>query len=345
MNRLALMTLVLSMLMIPGVGYGNLVDLGPEQLVQAGGADIQVLGYSVPSFVDWNNDNLNDLIIGEGSGAAPPGKVRVYLNVGTTSNPHFSNYFYAQSNGADLSITAAGCMGSFPRVVYWNDDASKDLLVGMAGGAVKIFLNVGTDENPTFDGGQTIQVGSPGSDLNVGARATPTAVDWNDDGRMDLVVGALDGKIHIYQNCGCGGAVPPSFSLSLTSGDLAEENGADLLVSSGRSSPVIMDFDGDGKKDLLTGNTNGELLLYVNVGTDAAPAFSGYSLITSQGVPIDLAGTPRSRPFACDWTGDGYLDLLVGAGDGRIHLYESVPEPATIALLGIGGLALLRRKR
>jgi hypothetical protein len=106
-----------------------------------------------------------------------------------------------------------------------------------------------------------------------------------------------------------------------------------------------MDLDGDGNKDLLTGNTNGELLFYKNVGTDATPTFSGYSRITSQGIPIDLAGTPRSRPFVCDWTGDGHLDLLVGAGDGKVHLYQGVPEPATLLLLGLGGVTILRRRK
>jgi hypothetical protein len=27
----------------------------------------------------------------------------------------------------------------------------------------------------------------------------------------------------------------------------------------------------------------------------------------------------------CDWTGDGYLDVLIGAGDGKVHLYQTIP--------------------
>jgi len=60
--------------------------------------------------------------------------------------------------------------------------------------------------------------------------------------------------------------------------------------------------------------------------------FAGYALVTSEGTPIDLAGTPRSRPFVCTWTGDGrfgprdgYRDLLVGSGDGKVRLYRGVP--------------------
>ena len=48
------------------------------------------------------------------------------------------------------------------------------------------------------------------------------------------------------------------------------------------------------------------------------------------GLPIDLPGYARSRPAVCDWTGDGALDLLVGAGDGLVRLYQG-PEPAVTA--------------
>ena len=298
------------------------LPLGSEELIQADFNDIDVGDYSVPSFVDWNNDGLKDLVIGQGSSANPPGKVRVYLNVGTESNPQFSSFFYAQSNGVDLTCTAVGCMGCFPRVVYWNADARKDLLVGLADGTIKIFLNIGTDEAPTFDGGTLLQVGQPGSKktIDVGDRATPCVADWNNDDKKDLVVGALDGKIHIFVNEGTD--TTPAF-LTET---FAEIDYSPLTVPSQRSSPQILDLDGDGKKDILTGNTEGQLLFYSNVTTGIIPAFSSYSLVDSNGVPIDLPDTPRSRPFVCDWTQDGYLDVLIGAGDGKVRLYMGIPR-------------------
>jgi len=143
----------------------------------------------------------------------------------------------------------------------------------------------------------------------------------------------LDGRIHIFLNCGCSGGIPPSFNYSSPSGIFAQEDSSDLVVPSNRSSPVILDVDGDGKKDLLSGNTEGELLFYRNVGTDAKPNFSVYTLVESNGVLIDLPGSPRSRPSLCYWTGDGhfgpidaYPDVLIGAGDGKVHLFRGVPE-------------------
>ena len=301
--------------------------LGPEEIVQAGGGDLVVTGYSVPSFAAWNADELPDLIVGDGGGAAPEGKVRVYLNTGTVSFPQFGTCFYAQAGASDLVVPAAGCLGAFPRVVHWDADARKDLLVGQSDGRVKLFLNVHTDGEPRFDAGAFVQVGPTGSEvpIDVGDRATPVVVDWNNDGKKDLVVGALDGKVRLYLNEGTDAA--PRFLQAL----FAAENGADLVVSTGRASPHVRDLDNDGMKDLLAGNTEGELLFYRNTGSDAAPSFSGHVHVAAAGFPIDLPGTPRSRPFVCEWTDDQFLDVLIGAGDGCVHLFPGV------AGSGIGG--------
>ena len=164
--------------------------------------------------------------------------------------------------------------------------------------------------------------------LDVGKRATPSLVDWNNDGMMDIVAGGLDGGIHVYYNCGCGGFIPPRFSTSPIVGIFAQANGRDLLVPSGRSSPVIFDADGDGKLDIITGNTDGQILFYRNVGTEYFPMFEGYTPVQSSGQLIDLAGGLRSRPSVCYWTGskDAYWDLLVGYGDGKIRLYRGIPK-------------------
>ncbi len=331
MKCIGLITLaVCALIMAPNDGFSDdtLLNLGPEELVQANGVDIKVPGYSVPSFVEWNNDKLNDLVIGEGGGFGDA-KVRVYLNVGTESEPKFSDYFYAQSNGSDLVCPASGCLGCFPRVEYWDADERKDMIVGQADGTVKIFLNIGTDESPAFDSGTFLQVGKPGSKTNidVGARATPCLVDWNSDGRKDLVVGAYDARIYIFINEGTD--TEPDFLVET----FAQANGSDLAVPGKRASPIVIDLDMDDRKDILAGNTDGQLLFYRNVGTDAEPSFSDYKLVESNGVPIDLPGSPRSRPSICYWTGDGHFgpidadpDVLIGAGDGKVHLYRGIPE-------------------
>lgn len=203
-------------------------------------------------------------------------------------------------------------------MVYWDADGKKDLVIGRSDGKVALYLNNATDADPAFDGGQFLQVGPIGSkiDIDVGSRATPVYVDWNNDGLRDLTVGALDGKLRLYINEGTD--TEPDF----VSQTFVQNSGTSLVVTSARSSPAVVDFDGDGRKDILSGNTNGQVVFYANVGTDAAPVFAGYTYFEVAGVPLDLVGTPRSRPSTCDWTGNGLLDILVGASDGKVHLYR-----------------------
>ena len=98
---------VLTLLTFASNAAWGQLNLGPEELVQAGGINVDVPGYSVPSFVHWNDDGLKDLVVGQGSGTSS-GKVRVYLNTGTASDPQFSTYFFAQSGGSDLTVPGGG---------------------------------------------------------------------------------------------------------------------------------------------------------------------------------------------------------------------------------------------
>lgn len=336
---------VLSVLiMLPSDGLAVL-NLGPGQYVQANGADITVPGYSVPSYVDFNNDGQKDLIIGEGGNWKKPG-IRVYLNHGTASTPQFSDYFYlTKSDGSSLTYVGQECIcsaqGLFPRLLYWNHDTKKDLLVGQFDGTIRVYLNIGEDSNPVFDNGVFLRMGQPGSKVNidVGDLAAPTVVDWDNDHNKDLAVGALDGKIHLFLNQR--NNTEPDFPLET----FAQADGQDLVVHSLGSSPVVLDLDSDGKKDLLIGDSAGQLLFYSNVATDAEPAYSDHVFIKSGGTRIKLdavtGASPRARPFVCDWTNDGYLDVLIGAGNGKVYLYQGVPEATTLLLLGLGGLGLL----
>ncbi len=324
------------------------LDLGPEELVLSDGNAIVVPGHAVPSLVDWNNDDLLDLVVGESS-SENEAKVRVYLNVGSELHPRFSDYLYVQSGDNDLTCPTEEGLGCFPRVYYWDQDDRKDLVVGLADGTVKVFLNINTDEEPVFDQGSTEVVGFPPLPLDVGQQAAPALMDWNRDGLLDLVVGALDGYIHIYENCGCeGSSIPPHFYFSSPEGNLAMQGELPLRVPSERSSPVVIDVDGDDLYDILTGNTEGQLLCYRNIGTESQPIFSDYTEVNTDGFPINIPGAPHSSPFACTWTGsgDGYPDVLVGADDGKIRLYRGIPQPGDIDLNGdvdVNDLSLLQQ--
>lgn len=84
------------------------LDFGPERLVEAENAVITVPGYAAPSFIQWDGDNLPDLVVGEGGLGIYPGKVRVYINRGSPGEPIFTDFFYAQSQGTDLETPSGG---------------------------------------------------------------------------------------------------------------------------------------------------------------------------------------------------------------------------------------------
>lgn len=295
----------------------SLPDYASSEDVQVGVDAIDVDSYSVPTIVDWNADGVRDLVVGEKT-VANTGKVRVYLNTGTAESPTFDTFFYAQQNGQDLTTVAGtGCLGAFPRVFDWDQDGAKDLLVGLADGRIQVFLNVASDDAPAFGSSSYVQVGAAGAktDLDIGARAAFDIVDWNNDGREDLVIGALDGKVRVYLDTATSGV--PDFASATT----VLSGASELVVSSGRSSVAVADLNQDGRKDLLLGNTDGQLFFYANVGSDTAPAFGSGQAISVDGIPLDLAGTPRSRPFIGSFEFGGLPDLWVGEETGLVHHY------------------------
>jgi hypothetical protein len=292
------------------------------ELVPAGATELQVTKYSVPSLADWDRDGLKDLIVGEQLESGE-GKIRVYLNHGTHDAPVFSSSSYARlSAGADLVVPGSGCLGVFPRVFDWDADGRQDLVLGLADGTVQVALNNNTEIDPLFASPTAVQVGLPGAKagIDVGSRATPEIVDWNEDGRYDLVVGGLDGKVHVFLDTALTG-------LPDLQSDLVVQDGTgDLAVPSGRSSVAVADLNGDGKKDLLLGNTEGQLVFYANRGADESPQFAGYELLWVNDAVIDLPDTPRSRPFVTDYNEDGIADVLMGAADGYVRLYRGTED-------------------
>lgn len=79
----------------------------------------------------------------------------------------------------------------------------------------------------------------------------------------------------------------------LLPGRILTAGGKPIDFKVGHLVPSMADFNGDGKKDLLIGHFSdpvGNVVLFLNVGTDADPKFDEGKMVEAAGKPIRLDG-------------------------------------------------------
>jgi hypothetical protein len=143
----------------------------------------------------------------------------------------------------------------------------------------------------------------------------PFAVDWDGDGHLDLVVGNFSGSFYWFKGEGKGKFQPKAESI---------KSGSELLRIQGHhSDPFVIDWDGDGDLDLLSGSSNGGVQWAENrAGKGKLPELQPFQSLIKTGQKIEygeplaeeeLSGpTTSTRIWVEDVNGDGKLDVLVG---------------------------------
>ncbi len=206
-------------------------------------------------------------------------------------------------------------------------DGDLDLVMGVTvdalrivtPGVVRYFENVGSAQMPRFE----YQSGNRSPFYHVrliSGQTTPTLVDLDADGDLDLVMGDRGGDLNYYRNVGS--ATAPSFKkVSTGSGPF---RGIDIGAE---SAPTLGDLDGDGDLDMVVGGKYGRLTHFNNVGNITTPAFERTGLLDG----VDVGD--KARPTLLDLDRDGDLDLVVGEqGDGgytRVFSYFENAGSAT----------------
>jgi len=200
-----------------------------------------------------------------------------------------------------------------------------DLIIGDYDGYVYYYRNQGPAGNLNLIYDSKLQVG--GVDIYVTDKACPFINDWNEDGLKDLILGCGSGEVYMFINVGTNNA--PIFDESQRIMLASGEN----MWPGGRSSPLVIDLDNDGLKDVVCGNIDSTPIFYRNDGVNYDPRLQdGVELMTGE-LPIYLDAT--SRFAAIDWNGDGSLDLLGGSYQPRVKLFLQTAEtpPAPIITL------------
>lgn len=257
---------------------------------------IDVGSDAVPSFGDLDGDGDLDLVIGsrlDPESADAPALYH-FENVGTATAPSFS------------------FVGLLPEVAYTNSapaladldaDGDLDILLGSFNRDVRWFRNDGDPMSPRFVAASDEPIADPGR----GSYLTPAVGDLDADGDLDLVVGESSGEINHFENVGTPAA--PRFELVTDA-----ISGIDVGV---RSSPALVDVDGDDDLDLVVGEESRGLVVHLNVGSPAVPEFSPEAL------PLGDLTTRLAQPRFVDLDGDGDLDLVVGDQGGGLHFYRN----------------------
>jgi hypothetical protein len=288
--------------------------------------------------IDWDNAGKTDLLLGEGP--------TIYL-VENTGKRGYGNLPVLRpprkvielKHGNDFTDDYAY---RFFHLVDWDGDGGVDILYACYKQKVEqncdntskicfyeevlqffeLHENIGRDANghPLYAAPRVVKTarGIPLTNFGYGGA---DYVDWDGDGKPDLISGDMQNdppgasRVLFYQNAGT--RSHPEFLLDIPI--VARAEGTDIDPN-----PLVVDWDGDGDKDLILSGFEGWVQVYENLNPDpkgmpqlAAPRF------VEQIHPLITEGE-QSRTAVTDWNGDGRLDLIRGGGDGWVTYYENI---------------------
>ena len=313
----------------------------PPRYFQQEAAELKFGALATPFGFDWDGDGDMDLLSGNTAGY-----IGWFENLSGpgVAKPKFAAPKYLAINGQPLRIMA-GENGSIQgpaeakwgyttfTVADWDGDGRSDLIVNSILGDVVWYRNIGTRQAPALSPAQSIEVewNGPqpslawgwrkpaGKALLTQWRTTPVAVDWNKDGLIDLVMLDHEGYLAFFertrrdgqlvllapQRVFCDEANKP---LRLTAGTAGK---------SGRRKLCIVDWDGDGKLDLLVNSSSADFYRQVK-SSDGKWSFRNEGPLVKQ----NIEGHDVS-PAVVDFRGDGIPDFVGGAEDGHFYFLSN----------------------
>ena len=254
------------------------------------------------------------------------GYVYLMRNTGTTARPVYAEPVRVQAGGrpVDPFGMPSPMWGDF------DGDGDLDLLCGEFRDRFTYFENTGTRTRPDYAAGRPLALGGVPLVMDL-CMITPTAVDFDGDGDLDLVVGDEDGRVAFLEHTGRVSGGVPQFLPPRYFRQFAAEVKFGALAT-----PYAFDWDGDGDEDLISGNTAGYVGFIENLGGSpirwAAPRYltAGGRLIREQAGPNGSIQGPAEAKWGysilsvADWDGDGLPDLMTNGIWGKVVWYKNV---------------------
>lgn len=228
--------------------------------------------------------------------------------------------FQIQLKGEPLDIALHG--GAAPTLFDFDQDGNRDLLVGENfNGSLRIYPNVGTDQEPRFERYQYFQDGQPEGRVPQHAGFAPHIADLDQDGRADILSPAWHGKVFWFQQ---------SSDRIFEAGRPLRNSKEQIIELEWTWGVTTCDWENDGDLDILVGYSAyqpelANVVLLKNTGetADGSPLFENPVGLRAGTAPMRIQ-TQAPMPAAVDWNGDGLFDLVVRTIEGAVGWFPNV---------------------
>lgn len=332
----------------PAVEYPDFLKTGLEKgtkLPLSGNIHSNKVRGNFWRYLDYDDDGKLDIIVGVGdwtdygwdnaydeTGKWLRGPLRgfVYMirNTGTNQEPKYDEPIKVMAEGKPVEVFG----WPSPNFADFDGDGDLDLICGEFLDSFTYFQNTGSRKEPVYAAGRKIKT-QDNKPLTMDLEMiTPTAVDWDKDGDFDLIVGDEDGRVAFIEHTGKFNPdhvpqfLPPRYF----------QQEADDLKFGALVTPVGFDWDGDGKQDLICGNTAGYIGFIKNLGGSplkwAAPEYleAGGKVIRFMAGPNGSIQGPAEAKWGyttqtvADWDHDGLPDIIVNSILGKVVWFKNI---------------------